>query len=632
MISFIRKYVTTWPVLLLLGLVLVAFVITGVGDPFGGGSGGSKGDLARAGKASVTEQEVMQRFERVISQARETSPGLTQAEAARQGGIEQVVDQLAGVAALAEFGTKHGVAVSERLVDGQIASVDAFRVGGKFDEATFRRLLAQQRLSERELREGLRSDLMRKQLLVPVATGAQVPREVAAPYARLLLDIHEGGGSSVPPPAVPAPGAAQVAAFYAANKARFVTPERRGFRYALIDRSGFAAAASVSDAEVEADYAKNREAYGGVEQRRLSQLVLPDAAKAKAFAAAVAGGENFAAAAARATGAAASDVALGLVTRDKFAAATSAALATQAFAARPGSVVGPVQTDFGWNVVRVDEVVAAQGKSLAVLKPVIVAKLRDAKAEAALADLIAKVEDGLAEGASFADIVKARSLAAVAVAPVGKDGAGAPPAALPLVAKAFDADPADGATVVDLTAGQFALLELGQVIAPAPPPLAQITPQVTAALTLEQRSKAAKATADAVIADVAKGTSFAAALAQRGLPPPRPIRGRRIDVIQQQKVPPAIQEFLSMPAATTRALPATDGTVLLIRVDRIVPGDLAAAPPLLEATRQQLAQTAPDEIAAAFGRAVEREVGVTRNPTAIAATKRRILGEATPAP
>lgn len=629
MLAFIRKWLTSWPVLALLGLVLVAFVVTGVGDPFASGSSAG-GDLAKAGSTGISEQQVLQRFERVVAEARETSPGLTQAEAAREGGLEQVVDQLAGVAALEEFGNKHGIAVSERLVDGAIASVDAFRVGGKFDDATFRRLLRQQGLSERELREGLRSDLMRKQMLVPVATGAQVPREMASPYARLLLDLHEGFGASVPPPAVPAPTAAQVAAFYTANKTRFVTPERRGFRYALIDRAALAAKVVVSEADVDAEYAKNRETYGGVEQRRLSQLVLPDEAKAKAFAAAVAGGESFAAAAAKATGASATDIALGLMTREKFTAAANAALAAQAFSARAGTVAGPVKTDFGWNVVRVDEIVAPQGKSLAVLRPLIAAKLRDAKAEAALSDLVGKIEEGLESGESFADSAKAHGLATATVAPVGKDGAGAPPEALPVVAKAFDADPADGAAVVDLGSGRFALLELGQVISPAPPPLAEITPQVTEALTLDLRAKAAKALADGVVADVAKGTSFAAALAKRGLAPPREIKGRRVDTIQQPKLPPAIQVFLSMPAGTTRALPATDGTVLLIRVDRIVPGDLAGAPPLLEATRQQLAQSAPEEIASAFGRAVEREVGVKRNPAAIAAAKRRILGDAVP--
>ena len=629
MISFIRKYITSWPVLALLGLVLIAFVVTGIGDPFAGG--GTGGSLARVGKTDIGEAAFLKQYDRVVTQARTQNPGLTAQTAAQQGAVEQVLDQMAGGAALDEFAAKHGITVSDKLVDGAIASIDAFRIGGKFDQATYLKLLQQRGLTDKELREGLRSDMIRKALLVPVAAGAQVPREVALPYTRLLLDIHEGEAGIIPPPVVAPPSDAQVAAYLTANRARFMAPERRGFRYALIDRATLAAAVPVTDAEVAAYYNANRATFGGIEQRRLAQVVLPDAAKAQAFVAAVTKGESFTAAAARLAGAAPDDVSLGLLTQPKYAAAANTALAAQVFAAASGAVVGPVRTDFGFNVVKVEAVVAPAGKSLATLTPEISAKLRTDKAEAKLADMVASIEDGFGTGDSFADAVKTNALTAVTVAPVAKDGAGVPPGALTVVAKAFDVDPADGASVQDLGEGRFAVLELGQVIAPAPLPMAAARPGVIAALTADLRAKASKATADAVIADVAKGTKFAAALASRGLAKPQPIKGRRIDVGNQQQVPPAIAAFLTMAPGQTRAIPGPGGAVALVHVDRIIPGDLAQAPPLLAATRQQLAQLAPDEIASAFGRAVEREVGIKTNPGVVAATKRRILGDpATP--
>ena len=626
MLAFIRKWLTSWPVLVLLGLVLLAFVITGVGDPFGRGAGAA-GNLATVGPEGVTEAAVIKRLEAVVTQARAQNPGLTQAEAARQGGVEQVTDQLAGVTAMDVFASKNGIIASDRAVDGAIASIEAFRVGGKFDQATYQRLLSQQRMSERELRNGLRSDLVRKQLLTAATGNAQVPREVALPYTRLLLDLHEGAGANVPPPVVAAPSATQVAAYYNANKAKFVASERRGFRYAPIDREAILAKVAVTDAEVQADYTKNADSYGAVEQRNLLQLVLPDEAKAQAFAAAVRGGQTFAAAAAKATGASATDIALGQLSASRFASATSKPLADQVFAVAPGSLVGPVKTDFGWNVVKVEGI--TKPRPFADMRGILTAKLRDSKTEAALADMVGKIEDGLGTGKSFADVIKENGLVPVSVPPVGKDGSGAvlPPAVLPIVAKAFDADPADGPTVVDLGSGQFAVLELGQTISPATPPLAQITPQVTAALVLDLRGKAAKRIADDIVAAVGKGTGFVAAAAAHGITA-QPIKGRRIDAIQQQKVPPAISVFLTMPAGTTRALPATDGTVLLLHVDRVTPGNVASAPPLLEATRQQLAQGAPEELAAAFGRSIEREIGVKFNPVAIAAARKRLLGDA----
>ena len=629
MISFIRKYVTSLPVLILLGLVLVAFVVTGVGDPFSGGAGG--GNLARVGKSNVTEAEFLQSFDRIVARARETNPGLTPQQVVAEGGAEQVLDGLTGQRALDEFGAANGIAVSERAVDGAIASIDAFRLAGKFDQGTYQRLLAQRRMSERELRDGLRSELLAKQMLTPVSAGAQVPRELTLPYARLLLDMHEGEGAIIPPPVVAPPTAAAVAAYYKANTRRFLAGEKRSFRYALLDSAGLGAAAPVTDAEIAAYYDKNRETYGGVEQRRLQQVVLPDAAKAAAFVAAVRGGESFVAAAQRLAGASATDTALGLLTRDKYVAASNAALGEQVFAAPAGAMIGPVKTDFGFNVVRVEAVVPASGKPLSALREEIAAKLRADKGEAKLSEVIADIEDGFGSGESFADVVKEHALAAVTVPPVTRDTVvGLPVGAQPVVAKAFDVDVSDGPSVQELGKGQFAVLEVAQVVPAAAPPLASIEPRVAAALTAELRTKAAKQLADGVIADVAKGTSFAAALASRKLPPPQPIRGRRVDAGDSARVPAPLAAFLTMQPGGTRAILANDGGYALVHLARIVPGDVATAPPVLAATRQQLAQMAPAELTAAFGRAVERQVGIKINAAAFGAAKRRIVGDATP--
>ena len=629
MLGFIRKYLTSIPVLVLLGLVLVAFAVTGVGDPFGSRGGGG-GSLARVGGTRIGEADFLKQFDRVLAQARQSTPGITAPTVVAQGGAEQILDQMTGGAALEEFAKANGIAVSDRAVDGAIASIDAFRLGGKFDQATYERLLAERRLSARELRDGLRGDLIRKQLLVPVAAGAQVPRTLALPYARLLLDLHEGEGATVPPKPVAAPGEGAIAAYYKANTARFMIPERRGFRFAMLDPDALAAGVAVSDAEVQAYYDKNRETYGGVEQRQLEQVVVPDEAKAKAIVAAVRGGEKFTVAAQRLAGAAPADVALGLLTKAKYAAASNAALADAAFAAKAGAVLDPVRTDFGWNVVAVASIAPAKGRSLAELKGEITAKLRAEKGEAALSDTVGKIEDDLGGGKSFADVVKQYGLVATTVPPVTRDTKDVAPIVVPVVAKAFDADPADSASVQEVAKGQFAVLELGQVLAPAAPPLAGVRPQVVAALTVSLAAQAAKATADAVIAEVAKGKSFAAALAAHGLAAPQPIKGRRVDLAQSAKVPPPVALFLSLPAGATRALAATDGTQVLVHVDRIVPGDTASAPPLIEATRAQLAQLAPDELAQAFGKAVEREVGVKIDRAAVNAAKARIAGEGAP--
>lgn len=636
MITFIRKALTSWFALGLLGLVLLAFAVTGVGDPFGTKGGGAKGSaLARVGKTDVSEAGFLNEYDRIMRRARETNPKLTAAEAVAQGSVGQVLDQMVASTALEDFGKSAGVTASDRAVDGEIASIPAFQSGGKFDQATYQRVLKLQRISERELRDGLHGDLVRKQLVTPVAMATRVPRLLAEPYATLLLQLRSGAVATIATAAMPAPPApteAQLTAYYKANAARFTIPERRGFRYALVDGSAISASAVVSDAEVQKYYEANRETLGGAEQRQLLQVVVPDQAKAAAFVAAVRAGGSFAAEAAK-LGFAATDTDLGLLSQSKFAAATSAAVATAAFGAAPGAVAGPVQSSFGWHVVEVARVVAPKGRSLGEAKAEIVTTLRKAKADAMLADTVAKIEDALSNKTSFVDVAKAHALTVVNVPPVTRDGRTDTPgfavsaAAQPLIAKAFDSDPADGPALQQLGKEQFAMLEPGDVVPPTPLPLAKVRDAVAAQWTTEQRLHAAKAAADSVVAAVAKGTAFDAALTAAHLPPARPLAGRRIDIAQQQQVPPPVQLFMTLPAGGIRAIPAPQGQGFwIVHVATIAPGDPAQLPTLTASAQGEFAKEAPEEIAAAFANAVERQVGVARNPAAIDGVTKRILG------
>ena len=636
MLAFIRKWLTSWPVLALLGLVLVAFVVTGVSDPFGSKAAG--GAIAKVGDAEIGEQALLSQFDRVIRRARETNPLLTAQQAAREGAVGQVLDQLIGTTALEQFGKRAGVAISERAVDGEIASVEAFRVGGKFDQATFRRILSQQRLSERELREGLHGDLVRKQLLAPVGAGLQTqPRAMVEPYAALLLEQRQGQVGLIPAsaaPAPPPPSDAQLQAYFAANKARYTLPERRAFRYALIDAEAIAAGVAITDADIQSYFDRNKAQFGGIETRTLAQVVVPDEAAAKALAAAVRGGKPFADAAS-AAGFAPADTALGTLAEGKFAADTNAAVAAAAFALpRPG-VTDPVKSAFGWHVVAVEKIQPAKVKQFADARGEIVAALRRSKADQAVADTVARIEDALSGGQSFADVARANKLAVVTVPPLTSDGRmltpsgfTLPPVAVPLLPKVFDADPADGATVQEIGKGQFALLEVGAVTPPTPPPFEQLRPQLAAAYAAQAQMTGARAIADAVIADLGRGVPLAQALSSRKLPPPQPINGRRIDALQNPKLPPSVQAFLSLPKGGIKLLPAgAAGGYFVVQVDSLTPGDPAALPQLVDAMGQQFAQIAPDELAGAFAQAVERETGVKRNAAALNAANRRIIGE-----
>lgn len=632
MLQFFRKSLTSWPVLALFGLILVAFAVTGVQDPFGGSA--PAGSVARVGKRTITEPDLLQAFDRAVRNIREQQPTITQAQVAREGGVETIATQLIGQAAIEELGEKAGIAASDRAVGAVIGGIPAFQSGGKFDEATYRRLLGEQRLTDKGLRATIHGDLVRQQLLQPVTRALNVPGGMAEPFARLLVDTRKGGVALVPAGNVAPPTEAEISAFYNANKLRFTVPERRAFRYAFIDRAKVAAGVTVPEADIAKAFAKDPAKYGAAATRKLAQVVVPDEAKAKEIAAAAAK-EGFAAAAQRLAGFGAEDIALGEQNQAAFGKATSPAVAAAAFALPAGGITQPIKSAFGWHVVRV-EALGAAAKTLAQARPQILAELKDRAVEDKIADIVAGIEDGVDDGKSFSDLAGEYGLVILTQGAVTRDGRapGQPPLAPELAAvaaKAFRHEPADGAAVEDLGGkseggGRLVVVETTEVLPQAPEPLTAVRPFVIVGAAQDKALKAARARADAVVAAVKKGTAFAAAVAAQGLAPPQPLQGRRIDVTRQTNVPPVVQAFLNTPPGTVRVLPSPQGWVL-VNVESVTPGDLKAVPGLLDAGKREMATALPQEMAEAFANAAIRDVGVDRNAGVITAVRNRYTGQ-----
>ena len=638
MISFFRRVMTSWVMLGLLAVLVVAFAVTGIGtDPFGSGGAPAAGALAKAGGQNITERQFADQFDRFVKRAREQNPAITNAEAVKQGAVEGLLGQLEGRAALEAFAKKVGVSISERAVDGEIASIPAFQIAGKFDQAAYQRALATQRISEKDLRNEVRGGKLSQQLLAPVAIGGTAPRLLAAPYASLLLEARRGSIAVIPSARFAAgltPTEAQLTSYYRANVGRYTLPERRALKYAIISKEAIAAATVVSDADIQKYYGERKDLYGGIPQRSLSQVVIADKAIADKIAARVKAGEDFAKIAGELAGYGAEDIALGTQTQEALAKATSPAVAAAAFAAAPGSLAGPIQSTFGWHVLRVDAVVPTKVRPLATVRAEIVAELTGDKADDALAKQVAEMEDALAQGESLADVAKSHQLTVQTTPPMTRDGRvqdttfRLEPSLVPLVAKVFAADPEEDATVEQLSPDRLALLDVGDVVPPTPIALDRIRPAVAADWIRAQSVAKAKAAAESVAADVTKGQTLAAALASRGLPAPQQVGGRRIELGQNgQPVPPPVAMLFALPQGAVKATPAPNNAGwFVVQVDQVIPGNAEADLNILGGMQAQLSRGLPDELAGQFVRAIQREVGVSRDAKAVAAVKKRYLG------
>jgi parvulin-like peptidyl-prolyl isomerase len=624
--------------LAIFALVLVAFIVTGIGDPFGGGPAPTT--VAEVGGHDITTTTLTDQFDRQMQALRQETPALTNEEAVRGGAIEGVLERLIGAEALALMGDELGLTVSKRQVDAEIVSFPAFRgPDGRFSETAFRQVLAAQRLDEAALRDEIGGDLVRQQLLATVEDLSLTPKTLVKPYADLQLESRKVVIGAVPAQSfeVDAPTDADIAAYYKSNIARFTMPERRRITYALIERDKVASGIEVSDQAIKDYYDKHPETYGSREERALSQVVVPSKADADKLIGLVKDGKTFAEAAKEVANYAPEDLALGSQTEKGLAETISKDVATAAFAAEQGELTPPVESSFGWHVLRVDAINTKPAQPLAEVKDEIAALLRTEMTEDKVAEVVAKADDELAEGANINEVAKDLGLEVQTLPALTKDGQTLEKTDLklderlrPLIELGFKYDPDESAAVEELSPSLYAVIDVEAAIPPTPVPLEQVKTQAAAALTFERQMEAASKAADEIVSAVKSGKSLADELAGRKLPKPQTLEARRVQLAaeaRQRPIPAPITLGFALPEGSVQAIPQPQqAAVYIVDVEEVTPGNSDESPPFVSSLQSQLHQAAPSEWAQSLVGAIVHEVGVERNPKAINTLKQRYLG------
>jgi peptidyl-prolyl cis-trans isomerase D len=643
MLSFFRRVsnskIGTGIMVAILVAILGGFALADLSN-FGSGQIGftmSSSTLARVGDQQISERDLSEAMQRRLQEARQQRPEADYASI--MGDFNAVLDALVDERTLIAFGDKYGFPLSKRLVDAEIAQIPQTKgLNGKFSEQAYQAFLAQQRLSDAEVREILTGGMLQRLLLTPVATNARVPVGMATPYASMLLETREGEAALIPVEAFKAglqPTDAQVQQFYAANRTRYMIPEQRVIRLARIGPEQVANIAA-SDQEIAAYYNANKAVYAPSDTRSLSQAVVPDQATANAIAERAKRGATLAAAAAPA-GANAAVTELKDQNRQAYAAVAGDKTAAAVFAAPSGAVVGPIQSDFGWVVVKVESVKAGGGKTLDRARAEIAAKLTADKRKSAVEDLVDKVQSALDGGSNFSEAVNAAKLPSTTTPLVMANGTSrvdaaykAPPELAPALKTGFEIAPNDPPEIVALPGDAgYAVVSPGQVVPAAPAPLASIRDQVASDWVNDQAMQRARAAATQIATKASGNVSLADAMKSVGvaLPPARPVAARRIQIADAQgNVPPALRILFTTGAGKSQMAPNPQGGgFFVVKVDKITPGNALLSPGLIGQVQGELSQAVSQDYAQQFVADLKREMKAKRNDSAIQAFKTRLV-------
>jgi peptidyl-prolyl cis-trans isomerase D len=308
---------------------------------------------------------------------------------------------------------------------------------------------------------------------------------------------------------------AAIKAYYDAHKAQYMTPETVNLRYLEISMGQLESKVKVDDAQLRAYYeeqkTKTPERFTQPEQRRVRHILLQvtapkeDAAvkaKAESILKRAQGGEDFSKLAkefSQDTGSAQQGGDLGWSERKVWVAP----FADAAFGMKEGEIRGPVKTQFGYHILKLDGIQPVAIKTFEQGKSDLEAEYRRNEAERLFNNAQDQLADAALQNTTDIDVVARKAGLTVHDIPdfSRTDGGGDLGKAAPVLEAAFSQDVLDGrlSSMVEVEKGRGVVLRATDHKLPQQKPLEAVRIDVVAGWKKQRGAElAASAAADAV--------------------------------------------------------------------------------------------------------------------------------------
>ena len=379
----------------ILALITLPFAFFGVDYYFRGG--GSATEIARVGGETISQVEfanaISDQQDRMRQSAgKDYDPTVFSNPEVRYSMLEQLIGQRV----LEQQVRRGNLRVSDAQLAQFIGELAPFQEDGKFSRTKYEQLLSSQNMTPLAFEQRVRQELTVAPLQEPIANGNITAMSNVERYLTLLDQQRQVAVATVPADVylkdVKIDDAA-VKAFYDANQGVFQVPDEVKIEYLVLTPDSLMGQITVDPAEVKKQYDDNIKQYTKAEERQASHILVavkPDAtdadksaAKQKAEALAASARKTPAKFAELAKqnsqdpGSAGQGGDLGSFARD---GSMVKPFEDAVFSGKQGDIVGPVQTDFGWHIIRITAVKPGKTQSIDEAKPQIEQDLKRQKA------------------------------------------------------------------------------------------------------------------------------------------------------------------------------------------------------------------------------------------------------------
>lgn len=592
--------------------ILMGLLIVGLAG-FGATSlSGNARSVATVGEKEVSTDAYLRALRTEINAfAAQAGRAVPMSEAQMLGIDRQVLAQLVTARGLDNEAARIGISVGDDVVADQLLQVSSFQsADGSFNREAYSFALRNQGLSESEFEEQLRDDTSRTILQSALIAGNTLPDtyiDTLLSYTGETRDFTWARltGSNLQT-GLPEPSEADLQVYYDDNIANYTLPELRDITYAWITPEMIVDTVEVDEDALRASYEERFDEFNLPERRLVERLVF--STEDAATEALNRLGEDFTfedLVAER--GLELSDVDMGDVTRETLDGA-----ADGVFSAETGEVVGPLPSNLGPALFRINAVLDAQSTSFEDARPDLRGELALDRARRVIETMAQTIDDELAAGATLEEVANTTEaeLGQIEWFP-GADGEIA----------AYDAfreaagqlNEGDFPEVIQLGDGGVFAMRLNRIQPPAPQPIEDVIDQVRQGWDTREQTAQLMAQAEELAASLVNGDSFE----DLGLAPQTETGlGRNAQIADLPSG--LLTAVFEMGVGDTRAV-AGIGEVILLKLDAITPvdrsdGDIEM---LAQALRNQASNSIAEDLFRAFATDVQQRAGVEINQPAI---------------
>ncbi len=591
----------------ILGLLILALAGFGVTE-----FGGSVRSVVTVGKAEVETVDYQRAIQAQLQQLQQRTGQPITFQQARAFGVDQIaLGQLITAAALEDEAASIGLSVGDTVVGERIQQSGGFRnASGEFDRAIYEASLRQNGSNSGEFEDRMRSDIAEGLLQSAVSAGVRtsdVYIDTLYNYARETRDVSwlRLGASDLTTP-IGDPTNSELTAYHTENAEAFTRPETKRIRYALLTTDMLVDQIEVEEPVLRAAYDARITEFVQPERRLVERLVFLSDEQATEAKARLDAEELTFDELVEERGLTLAAIDLGDLPEDELGAA-----AADIFALAEPGVVGPLPSDLGPALYRMNGILAARETTFDDARE----QLRDAaaqdRARRLILDTQTQVADLLAGGADVTVLAERTEMIEESIEwnVETVDGISAEPAFRTAVSAA---QPGDFAEVTQLANG-IAVIVVDEVLDPALRPLDDIRAEVTEAWTSAATEDALVIQAEGMAEQIRRDSEFL----ELGILPETTTGMTRTDFTEG--TPPDFSTAaFEMEEGDMRVLSA-DGDAWLIRVNTITKPDATA--PAAAAEREQFADQTASELAngisTAYSQALIDEAGFEVNQTAI---------------